>query len=908
MRFPYNGVRHGLVVAAALLALPASAQISDVQAEPSADAHREAAAPAPASPSQTDRTARLAGDGPLSRLDATLRNLVRGGAAARGGDAYVQVDVLAKGTGGASELAAKLDELGLEQTSRTDFVVSGLLPVRSIEAMAEIPSLRSAMAPHYLVHGPDGEDTYVSPVVAGRSFVGAVTGQANEALRADIARDQFGVAGRGVCIGVMSDSYNFRNGAAAGVASGDLPDGIRVLDELDTGREGSDEGRAMMELAYDVAPGVDFAFHTAFKGFANFAGGVVDLFQAGCQVVVDDIGISTDPMFQDGAISQAIDYIVSQGGAYFSSAGNSSNASYESDYRGTGITGPGGGSFHDFDPSSGVDAFQNVVLLPGQRIRFAFQYDEPSVLAGVEVSEYPSLYGGAEGQAPTSNYDVYILDGPSADAGILAVSDNDNPTFGAPYEFVDYTNATGAEQTVYVAIELVDGAERRLKYVNFGGTRSVIQNAEYAGASTAFGHSNAEGTFATGAAPWFNTPAFSEVIRENPELVGGAAVEAFTSFGGLDIRLDEDGNRLSSPIDRMKPDAVASDGDNNTFFGGDIVSDDDTFPNFFGTSAAAPNASAVAALMLEATGGAAPATAIYSALEETAVDILRGPGTFNFGSAPGFDDQSGFGFIRADEALAALAGEPVACSPEAPVFFADFDADGDDATFGEFAAVGNDSDGAFVNLTGCSFAAFNPFTERVTYATSAAGGVAAGGEFVLATQEGDQELPASVIPDGPGAIVLVEGTTEVGASVQDVLDRVVASVVYFNEDQVFGSARGGNGAARTSTDRGQSLLDALAAVRNEAPLAAGPVDVTLVASPNPVRGRLSVGFGAAEAGPVRASVYDALGREVAVLADGAFEAGRHEVTLEAGSFPSGVYIVRVSVGGDVQTQQVTVVR
>ena len=54
---------------------------------------------------------------------------------------------------------------------------------------------------------------------------------------------------------------------------------------------------------------------------------------------------------------------------------------------------------------------------------------------------------------------------------------------------------------------------------------------------------------------------------------------------------------------RLQPGVAAADNANTSFFGGDDVGDLDTKPNFSGTSAAAPHAAAIAALVLEAHGG-----------------------------------------------------------------------------------------------------------------------------------------------------------------------------------------------------------------------------------------------------------------------------------------------------------------
>lgn len=80
--------------------------------------------------------------------------------------------------------------------------------------------------------------------------------------------------------------------------------------------------------------------------------------------------------------------------------------------------------------------------------------------------------------------------------------------------------------------------------------------------------------------------------------------EDFTSTGPVRIVFDRDNNRIAEAHQvRLKPDMAAMDGGNTTFFVSDTGRDLDTFPNFFGTSAAAPTAAAIAALVLQKHGG-----------------------------------------------------------------------------------------------------------------------------------------------------------------------------------------------------------------------------------------------------------------------------------------------------------------
>jgi Ca2+-binding RTX toxin-like protein len=100
---------------------------------------------------------------------------------------------------------------------------------------------------------------------------------------------------------------------------------------------------------------------------------------------------------------------------------------------------------------------------------------------------------------------------------------------------------------------------------------------------------------------------------------------------------------LVAPEVRTKPGIVAPDGVNTTSFNVDRDDDNDTFPNFVGTSAAAPHAAAVAALILEKNGSLSP-DAVYARLRGSAID-MDDPGTPAFDT--GFDFRTGFGLVDA---------------------------------------------------------------------------------------------------------------------------------------------------------------------------------------------------------------------------------------------------------------------
>ncbi len=524
---------------------------------------------------------------------------------------FVVIDAVARGE--ASELLRQMRALGLYNGTVFGNVVSGQLPVVAIDELAVLDVLLFARAALSTTH------------------VGRTTSQADTALRADQTRAETNVDGSGTTVGVLSDSYNCLDGAEADMNSGDLPQSIIVLAETSNCASGTDEGRAMMQLITDLSPGAAQAFHTAQGGAAVFAKGIRGLAaEGGAEIIVDDIIYFNEPMFQDGVVAQAVDEVVAAGVAYFSAAGNAGRQSYESAFRRSGVAGQAVDSvLHDFDPGNGVDTMQAITVPAGGTLFVSFQWDEP----------YASAYGGA---GSSSDLDIFLLNS----VGAVVAAGADNNLGNDPIEVLAFSNS-GPETSFDLAIQLFAGeAPALMKYVYFGQPDSIQEYAT--DSSTLFGHANASGAEAVGAAPYYFTPPFG---------VSPPLLEPFSAAGGTPILFNASGERISEL--RMKPEITGADGTNTTFFGSDIPdpgngSDTDNFPNFFGTSAAAPHAAAVAALLLAKDPSLSP-TEIYAILEESAIDM----------SEAGFDFGSGYGLIQADRAVAQIIVNDVAISKSA---------------------------------------------------------------------------------------------------------------------------------------------------------------------------------------------------------------------------------------------------
>jgi hypothetical protein len=625
------------------------------------------------------------------KLDGTLADLSRHIALVRPGRALADLHALnpaarfAQPSAGAAplvlidavtrgdpqQLKGALQELGLQRAAVYSNDVSGWLPVTQIDAAtnrAELHSMRTAMP---------------------RSRTGLVDSEGDFAQGTQTLRSTYPtLTGTGVTVGVLSDSFNcyavyaqpnsgvpaagtggyapngFLADAAKDQSTGDLPASVDVIAEGNC-LQGyyppdqlpfTDEGRAMLQIVHDVAPGASLAFYTADNGEAAFASGITALAAAGAKVEADDSGYFDEPFFQDGIVAQAVDTVNAQGVAYFSAAGNDAKFSYENTAPSFGTlssTPPNTGEqLLNFDTSGATTTTALPVtipaLFPGEFMAVVVEWDQPYVT------------GAAGSPGASSQIDLCVTGASGADQ----ITDDDlnpitctgpNALAADPVQvLIIFNPADASGNTAVESLNLLLGVANGTPWPGFiklvleADGAPVSINRFATNSSTLQGHPGAAGAVAVGAAFFAETPRCG---------VSPAMLEDFSSLGGAPILFNTSGVRLATPVMRQKPDVVGPDGVNTTFFGYATLADagyvnnstvtqcsnDANLPNFFGTSAATPHVASIAALMLQANSALTPSQ-IYSALHSGA--LAMGSPSPNFAS--------GYGFVQADVALAQL--------------------------------------------------------------------------------------------------------------------------------------------------------------------------------------------------------------------------------------------------------------
>ncbi|EWM10999.1 vegetative cell wall protein gp1 [Kutzneria sp. 744] len=497
--------------------------------------------------------------------------------------------------------------------------------IKQIDAAAD--AMTSSEAPGRISSQPDpvSKQTRDARVEAATkpglraNIAAAITSQGDRAHAADTARQQNGITGVGTKLCALSDGVS---SLAASVASGELPP-VDVL----PGQEGSgDEGTAMLEIMHDLAPGAALGFATAFISDSSFADNIRALrSQAHCDVIVDDVFYFNEATFQDGPIAQAVNAVTADGALYFSSAGNEGNVGdgtsghWEGDYVDSGqVIGKFAGGAHNFAASAGGTQVLEPLSASSAGVPVTLWWNDPLGHAG-------------------DDYDLYLLD---AAGNVVSFSQNLQTGTQDPYERVN-TTAGGQRLAIvkfkgdnkYLSLSALRG-----RFVASGGLQAFVTPGQTSG------HSAAKDAYSVAAAP--AAAAFGRPLEPgdpaNPAgpypgtFSSSSQIERFSSDGPRKIFFKADGTPGAEV--RQKPDITAADG---------VATSAPGFSPFFGTSAAAPHAAAIAGLVLSGNPGMSPAD-VRQALTATAVDI----------GAPGVDNRTGVGVILADKVLAYTGASP----------------------------------------------------------------------------------------------------------------------------------------------------------------------------------------------------------------------------------------------------------
>ena len=505
------------------------------------------------------------------------------------------------------------------------------LPLRAMEMLAALDAIRTIRPADEAVTRKDN------------------TSAGDVAHRANSARTTHSVDGTGIGIGVISDGVRT---LAARQATGDLPARVTVL----PGQAGAgDEGTALLEIVHDLAPGAELYFATGFGSQAQMAANIEALCEAGANVIVDDIGYTLEAAFQDDIVAKGVNAAVADGCDFFSAGGNDGNLTY-------GTTGVWEGDY----------AAGTSLIVDGETLGVRHVFGggvEANEVSGFRVSAIVLQWADPLG-ASANDYDLFLV---NEDGDVIASSTDTQDGTQDPVEsilspFFDFSGLS-------LVVVKTSGSDRYLRVHAHGGSLGIQT------AGNLYGHSAAENAVsvamvdvrtAAGSGRVFNG---TESVRTNnsdgPRRIffrpDGTAITAgnFSSTGGKLLQ---------------KPDLTAATCVSTATPG---------FSTFCGTSAAAPHAAAIGALMLEAAGGPDLVT-----LEQLRTGMTSGTAVLDI-ETTGVDRDSGAGIVMAlgavdavDLAVADRNGAPTVESAQSNRTFAP----GDDAVDIDLANVFDDPD------------------------------------------------------------------------------------------------------------------------------------------------------------------------------------------------------------------------
>jgi len=479
----------------------------------------------------------------------------------------------------------------IELADPAQHLVQARVPLTQLEAVANLPSVSFVRLPDYGIHNRQG----------------SIGTQGDAITRAHLRRQQLGISGAEVRVGVISDGVN---GLSSSLATGDLPatgitmpaapltgTGVSLDSPLPAGALftsisidrfdlmlGS-EGRALLEIIHDVAPGAQLYFAPIGGTSLAYRRAVRWLVAQGVKVIADDVVfLNAGPYDGTSVVSQEASAAVASGVAYFQAVGNYAQQHYHGLFTDT-----DGDTFHEFDVSLGLPRVDNagetlnVTIPPGGTVGIFLQWNDP--------------FG-----ASTNDYDLCVHDPADIPTAPLFCSLNLQTGTQDPTEVLVITRSLSALTPGTLGIRINP----------FGMTAPKLFDLFIV--FTAPGSRMTEFVVAEGSVP------------NKADAGGGVVSVGAVNWLAPDI-IEPFSSRGPTRDGRLKPEVVGPDGVSTSLPG---------FSSFFGTSAATPHAAGVAALLLSQNPILTPSQ-LADQLQGTAFDL----------GSPGPDNPFGFGRLDA---------------------------------------------------------------------------------------------------------------------------------------------------------------------------------------------------------------------------------------------------------------------
>lgn len=561
--------------------------------------------------------------------------------------------------------------------------VQARIPIMLLQTVSALPFVNFIRLPTYAVR-----------------MTGSVDTEGDAILRADQARQQLGVDGTGVRVGVISDGLKgifATNCTSCGGVSGgpistnDLPGATGTRNSsgvltsstggiigtsfvVGSGAGGSGtagdlegivpgcsfagagaEGTALLEIIHDISPGAQLSFanadtDVAFRQAVNSLAGSND-------IVMDDLGFFGVPADGTSAIStntaNALNSATNPIRAYFTAVGNSADEHYFGTYVDSGVSGvtvagiTNAGDFHLFQQTAdttdvlglGPKPYNVIKLPPNGEVVIFLTWDD--------------TFG-----ASSNNYDLYLTQ-QSTNQVVAHSTDPQNGTQD-PVEFIDYVNNTGITDFFHIMVQNVQNLAQA-KHLNLfsfqpecaadGPRLLVAGHHERHNYNTATRSVAAEGDAGGSPVGVVSVGAICSASLKAQTVFTGSLAPDESCLDTTNSTIEYFSSQGPTLDGRTKPEISAIDGVSITGAG--------SFENpFFGSSAATPHVAGIAALLLQSKAcllnGAAGAVDNVTARTDLHNLIMNNTVPLG-GSTP----NNIFGFGRADALASADATIPV---------------------------------------------------------------------------------------------------------------------------------------------------------------------------------------------------------------------------------------------------------